>query len=304
MTAILETPVRRVGAQQRIPAPKTLPGAIHRKCRCVRCRISSNALRREIDAEREAGTWQPFVDAEPVRQHVEALHDSGMSYAYISRVSGVSFETVRRLRGAYPGKPPSIQVRPDNAARLFAVRPHFTRLTPQGHVPNQGALRRIQALRAIGWPVYVLCARSGVSQYTLTHLHRQAAVEKATLREIETLYELLHDQDPRKNGVDKHTVRRVRRHAARSNWAIPAAWTDIDTDDDSNPLVRTVRFPRAAPKGRQEAVIADTAYLAAFGLTRERIAERIGITWNAIEQAHLRAGTTLPAALTEGDSHV
>lgn len=48
------------------------------------------------------------------------------------------------------------------------------------------------------------------------------------------------------------------------------------------------------PQDRAMVVIEDTAELAWRGLDREQIAARLGITWDAVAQAHRRRGIRLP----------
>lgn len=286
-TATLERPTKA-------PRFDTLAGAIHRKCRCVRCRIKAAEAAAAIRAEKANGTWQPYVDAAPVLRHVEQLHAEGMSYAQIGRVAGVPYDMIRRLRGKYRGQPATREMRTDNAARLLAVKKQFTRMPDGARMPNLGAMRRVQALRAIGWPTTALVEKSGLSDFAIGAVSWQTWIEASTHRSIEVLYDLLHDQDPAENGIENWVVRRTRREAARRRWAVPAAWTDIDTDKKPNPHIKSGRFQKPLPRARQDEVIEETEHLASFGLTREQIAQRVGITWNAVEQAHGRAGVDLP----------
>jgi hypothetical protein len=272
--------------------PRTLAGALHSHCRCTGCRLGYAAWHRERRAALKAGTWRPWADAEPVRRHIEALHDSGMSYAVIGRLAKVRTGEIQRIRVGAKGRPAPDRIRHDMAGAILAVRLHFSRLPARAFVPTTGAARRIQALRAIGWT-----PTSGLGERTVYAILVSAHVEVGTHLRIAAVYEELHDQDPVLGGILPGIVERTRREAARRNWAVPAAWTDIDTDEHPDRRARGIRFARARPGDRGSDVIETTAELAASGATREEVAARIGISWQAVSAAHRRAETPIPITL-------
>jgi hypothetical protein len=286
----------------------TLAGAVHSNCHCLRCRLGYNDWLADRRQQVAAGTWQPFVDAGPAREHINKLHTAGMSLPVIATLAKLPLVDIRRVWGDIGSRPRARRIRPETARAILAVELHFSRLPATAYVPSRGAARRIQALRAIGWPAKEIVRRVGLSDTGIYSLRFQKQIRVGTHLAIAALYEVLFDQDPAEHGIDPVIVRRTRRYAADKHWAVPAAWTDIDTDDRPNGKIRSPRFPKAVPGARKGEVLDETAHLAAFGFTQEQIAARIGITWNAIEQAHLRAGTALPyiapTPRTERDSHV
>lgn len=68
------------------------------KCKCGPCRDASTAYERHRSQQKAYGRWQPYADAQPVREHVEALVRSGdIGWKDIARRAGVSVPTVRAL---------------------------------------------------------------------------------------------------------------------------------------------------------------------------------------------------------------
>jgi hypothetical protein len=275
------------------PKPPTLAGAVHSNCTCLKCRIGNATWIRERRAAIKAGTWKPWADATPVRAHVEKLHADGMPYALIARLADVDPIQIRRIRGT-AGARIVTKIRTDTAEALLAVRLNYSHLPAKSAVPGQGTRRRIQALRAIGWPSYAIADLAGIGQRTIYEALLNTHVRAATHRAVASLYEVLHDQDPAQHGVARGIIRRGQRHANQQGWALPTAWTDIDLDDQPDPRARTVVYSRLAPGDRSRAVVENTAELARLGVVRQEIAQRIGITWDSIERTHIRAGVPLP----------
>lgn len=100
-------------------------------------------------------------------------------------------------------------------------------------VPALGAVRRIRALRRLGWTVVDIARESGVPEKTLRNpCHRGATVYRTTAEAVATTYERLAMVVPQ-GGY--HT--RERNYAERKGWPPPLAWDDIDD-------------PTEQPKGR------------------------------------------------------
>lgn len=274
--------------------PDTLCGAIHRNCRCPRCYEGHAAWTRDRRNALADGTWHPWThDLAPVLEHLDRLHDSGLSWTQIGRLAGVHRDQIFQIRTI------RTFIRPSLAERLLAVQPAFIKMPPGAPMPSLGTKRRIQALRASGWPSQTLSRLAGVSVRSLNRALAEDTTAVSTAKRVAELYQDLHDQDPRGYGLDPELVQRGIRYGRRRNWAVPAAWTDIDTDTKANPRITAPRYARPKPGDRSRSVIEDTAELAALGLSRADIAERIGITWNAIDVTHSRAGKELPLALRQ-----
>lgn len=271
----------------------TLAGAVHSNCNCLKCRLGNAAWNRDRRAAIRAGQWQPWADAAPVRAHIEQLHADGMPYELIARLANVDPIQIRRIRGT-AGTIPVAKLRTDTATALLGVRLNFAQLPPGTLVPARGTARRVQALRAIGWPSYAIADLSGLGERTVYEALLNTLVRIETHRAVGELYDVLHDQDPAARGVAPAMIRRGRRHAARQGWAPPTAWIDIDTDEQADPAARRIVLARPEPGERGRAVIENTAELARQGLWREDIARRLGITWEAVARAHMRAGVPVP----------
>lgn len=155
-------------------------------------------------------------------------------------------------------------------------------------VPPHGTRRRLQALIHAGWPAARLGAELGIHPnqlYRLLHQqHDMVAVR--TDAAVARGFRRLWDRQPEEHGVRPISARRARLLAARHGWQPALAWDDIDAVGAVPDLGREV--------SRVQAVVEDTAELVAEGLSREGVAARLGIGWDAVRQAHRRAGRPVP----------
>jgi hypothetical protein len=275
----------------------TVTGYKYRGCKCLACCDAYAAYQRNRNRQLAYGTWQPLVDAAPAREHLEALHAQGMSWEQMARVSGVLVEDLRRLRMPLGTKPRTERIQPERAKLLLSITFDPGPGTPKGLVPAIGTARRLHALRALGWPLSALAQRTGIARHTLAMVTRQQAVQDATRAAVAELYDDLCDQDPRRHGVPEESVRRAMAWAVRQGWAAPNCWLSSNIDDPTakpgTPEGR--RYTTPSSGDRRRAIVEDTAELAALGCTREVIAARIGISWESVHRAHLRAGVPVPA---------
>lgn len=92
-------------------------------------------------------------------------------------------------------------------------------------VPKIGAVRRLQALMALGWPRREIARRAGWQGDALGALiyGKRQTILLDTHRRIADLYEVL-------SGTPGPS-QRSRDLAAERGWATPLAWEDIDIDD-------------------------------------------------------------------------
>ncbi len=127
------------------PGPGTGPG-----CRCADCTAANRQ-----DAARRArlqayGQWEPYVDAGPIREHLQALSRAGIGWKRAAQLSGISTGAISRLLFGGPGdRKPAMRVRPQTAAAILAVPVKPASLSAGSLVPAAGARRRLQALVAI-----------------------------------------------------------------------------------------------------------------------------------------------------------
>lgn len=278
----------------------TVAGYNTHRCRCIPCSDASAAWQRRRYRRMGAGVWRPFIDPARALAHVEALHAQGMAYVQIGRAAGISWNNFSLLLGPVGQKKQIKRIRQATEDRILAVKFNVDQLPAKALIPARGAVRRIHALRAQGWPLYLVAERAGLGSHTVKDLQRQNLVHAETFRRVATVYDDLRDLDPAAHGVDRWVVRRAVRGARADRMAPPSAWVDIDTDDQPAPWKTwKVRYAKAHPGDRSAAVLEDTAYLAEFGLTREQIAERLGVSWEAVHRVHLRAGQPLPLPLRQ-----
>lgn len=163
-----------------------------------------------------------YVDAEPVRAHVQVLIDAGMSKRSIAGEAGIAAAVISDISR---GRRTYVQRRIANA--ILAVQPCIATRTiePDAHpfIPRQGSQRRIQALLALGWRHADLHDRSGVrTNLILSQSGRW--VTRATHDAIAAVYTDLSSTP----GPSAKT----RAYAAARGYLTPAWWDDIDLDDD------------------------------------------------------------------------
>lgn len=197
-------------------------------CGCRVC-MDGNARRRRdryrlLAYGRYQDAHQPI---EPIRQHLQALVDTGMIPERIAISAGVGGATVRRLLNSETAR----FVTGATARKLLAVTPDSSTLAAQGRVNGRGTRRRLQALAAIGWNHHEIARRLGYPRWKVNKALEGAYVDIRVHDDIAALYDELWDQQP-----PTHTrAQRVGRSyaltvARRHGWLPPLAWDDIDTD--------------------------------------------------------------------------
>jgi hypothetical protein len=123
--------------------------------------------------------WQPYVDAEPAREHVRALADAGIGWKRVAELAGVSTGSVSKLLYGGPAdRPPSRRIRPQTAAAILAVRPSAQAVAPGALVDSAGTHRRVQALVTGGWSQARLAGRLRVAPSTLDAALRRSRLAR------------------------------------------------------------------------------------------------------------------------------
>lgn len=203
------------------------------QCRCYPCCYAASAYRANRQRGIAYGTWQPFVDAEPVRAHVRALGESGIGWMRLAKLAGVPRGSVSKLLYGDPQRnmPPSKQVRPMTALALLAIEPTLENLGDRTLVDGTGTRRRLQALVAAGWTQSELARQLGVLPSNFNNTISSDLVRVATVRAVRALYDQLWRADPVQHGVPQHRADAARRLAAGRGWAPVGAWDDDLIDD-------------------------------------------------------------------------
>lgn len=220
------------------------------KCRCRPCRDATAAAERRRSKEKAYGRWQPYVDATPAREHVQALMAAGLGHKRIAALSGVPHGAVSALLyGRYEkgrSRTPTRRIRAATEARLLAVTATEDTLGARVGVDPTGTRRRLQALVAVGWSMSRLGRRLGVepSNFTRT-VHGPGPVGAATARAARNLYGELADQaPPEANHREKIAASRARNYAKARGWLSPLWWDDETIDNpDHHPAAVATPLP-------------------------------------------------------------
>jgi hypothetical protein len=259
-------------------APKTgLTGYKIHRCRCNGCTAANRDYRSRYDRLNAYGRWQPFVDAGPARQHIQALRDARMGVARIAELAGVGYATVNRLIWGIGGRQPTKRIRPHIEAAILKVRADVDTLVDDRAIDATGTHRRAQALAVVGWSMAAQAERLGWESRNYNAVLRQGQVYVRTARAVRALYDELWDKQP----DPSWTVERTRGWAASKGWVGPGAWDD-DTIDD----------PHAEPNlgGADDADLVDE-------IAVHRVLNGEEITLNAAEREH-----AIAVGLTRGMS--
>ena len=259
--------------------PRRIPphGTLHRRktyrCDCEPC------IKRERDYTNNRtrlqayGRWQPYVDAEPVRQHVRSLMAAGIGIQTIGRLAGVPSGTMTKLLYGERrrGLRPSQRVRPETASRLLAIQPSLDLVADSARIPAIGTQRRIQALMAAGWPQRRIADEAGIDYHVVNLALRRDILEGLTARAIRDAYNRIWNVNPVERGVQRRFADQAKRTAAANGWPLPAAW-DEDIDDPA------AEPNSGGPVPRYIALAEDAAWLERQGYTREHAAARLGVS--------------------------
>jgi transcriptional regulator with XRE-family HTH domain len=227
------------------------------------------------------GRWETlYVDADPVRAHVQALRAAGVGSRKLNELSGVSRTSITALMTGRPfrGTGPSRQVYKATADKLLAVP------VPSGYhgralganIGGCGTTRRLQALVAIGYTQHTLCRFLGISDTNASKLFtgRQTRVTTATAARVAELYDGL--------SMTPGPSQPARNRAKKLGWPPPLAWDDID-DPDENPDL-----------GAAEKVSFADRYLELrdLGYRDTQIADRFGIKPESLNRQLERHGVS------------
>lgn len=260
-----------------------------------------------------------LTDPAPARVHVAWLEECGLSRSAIAETAGISPTTVTHLMRGYDEK---IKRRTSDAIHAVTPRAVFDRANPEAFVPKIGAIRRAQALLAIGWTAAHIADHAGLPAKTVHNIVNQPGqwITARLWRAIATTYDQLWDQP------GPSTTNRAR--APRNGWLPPLAWDDDQLDDphaqpwrDDTPQSRSRGVavaehhasidPIAVARGiagdpppkmtRAERVEA-IRILAANGHADPAIADRLRTTQRTV--GRLRAENDIPSRIEPSTGHL
>jgi AraC-like DNA-binding protein len=267
-----------------LPPHGTLSRHKYHGCKCDTCRDFYRTYQRSRYRKQAYGTWQPLIDAEPVRQHLEALRAAGISFDRVAEQAGLYTATVTGfVYDLGPKRPRKKRVRPETAAKILAVR---VDIAQPGIVDATGTRRRLQALAAVGWPFRALGPHLDVAPQTVARLTHQRRLYATTAETVTTVYTRLSTTIAEDHGIPAASAARARNRATAEGWRDPQYWDDMGHIDDPTFNPDTAEQPLK----RAQQVAEDAAWLLAAGYSRDHVATRLGVSRFYIDRA-LREAT-------------
>lgn len=240
--------------------------------------------RKHRNYARSNGT-RATVTPDRAAAHIDRLRRAGLLDQQILDTARIARRTLTRAARRH-GPITVISER-----RILAVPLPTTPARPlsAATVPPCGTFRRLQALVHAGWPPMRLAVELGWHPKAVYRVLAEGRgnVSLRTEATVRAAFRRLWQMQPEEHGVRPIAAKRARLLAARHHWQPALAWDDIDAPDAVPDL--------GAEVSRVRAVVEDTAELVREGLSREGIAVRLGIGWDAVRQAHRRAGVPVPA---------
>lgn len=204
------------------------------RCRCEPCANANSTYKAERVRQQAYGRWNGLVDADPARQHVRDLMAQGMGLKRIVAVSGVAQGVLWKLMYGKPkadgSRTPSRRITPGVEQRILATQ---LDLAGGAIVDSTGAVRRIQALVALGWSLSKIAGRLGILRSNFTALaHGRTSITVAHDKAVRALYDEWSMQiPPQDEWRGKIAASRSRNYAKANGWLPPLAWDDELIDD-------------------------------------------------------------------------
>lgn len=184
-------------------------------CRCFTCAMAKSQYRQRL----EAGLGGRYVDAQPAREHFNALRDVGFGTRRLADLTGVSRSTLQRL-------PTGATVHQWVAAALFAV-PVAAAPASSRYIPAVGTQRMAWALAALGWSVNTQADRAGIGRTQMRLMLKNQTLSPRHAASVRRLYDELSMQVPEPGRAST----RARRWAMAELLFPPLAWDDETIDD-------------------------------------------------------------------------
>lgn len=225
------------------------------------------------------GQWQPFTDAEPVRQHVLAIQASGMGLRPLARHTGVSVGSLDHLIYGSCPHPPAAKIRTETAEALLAYWPTLDDYVDESLVDATGTRRRLQALATLGWTnnaIHQRLRHLGVTSVKTIEVARvgDGRVTARLARAVRDFYAWAAKTPAEATGTEAWIAQRSRNLAAHRGWHGPLDWDDID---DPNCQPETAAPYKPAEKYRRDDDrLAEIEHLYLLGESPQQIAKQLG----------------------------
>ena len=244
-------------------------------CRCEPCRAAAAKASKAWRRDNYLGIVK-LVDAQPLKDHVAMLMESGMSFKAIALTAGWSSRNA--LADAMTRK----RVTPRTLARVLAVHPELDNRR-DAYVDATGSARRLQALAINGWPTRNLAKQLGHKDpATIQHIAngKTPTIRLRTKDDIRRLFDELWDQP----GPSKRTA-----DIAKARGWLPALAWDDDLIDRPEHKPEDVRR-RGVSGGGSGITLEDIEEAREQGYgTAEQIGWRLGVSRDAVQQILSRA---------------
>ncbi len=254
----------------------TLSCGKYRKCKRPECVEAARAYRLRVYRLKGYGQWQPLVDAEPARQHLQKLNAMGCSYASIATALGKHKAAITNI--AYEGARKTRRIRRELNDAILEIT--IDSIHPP-RVDSTGTSRRIRALNAIGWPNTIIGEHIGSWNTQVNHIHHQRKVLRETAMAVADCYERLRNLDPIEQGVPAPVARSIMARAAKHGARDPLWWEDWDRidDPDFDPATAERELPRNGLGALRRGEI---QHLMSYGCEAEEIAHRLDMATTTV----------------------
>lgn len=246
----------------------------------------ARVARRLADYERRryqrkrAGDWAPFTDTAPVRGHLAALREAGVTQEQVGAAAGVSVATL--IRAAKENRMTSAAA---DAIMAISV-PDVDRNEPPGTAVVTAG-EKLRTLVADGWTLVQIAQAAGLSERAIyQQIHQQVPPAPSTIQAIGRVYDQLIDNDP----GDGHIAARARLRAERAGWQPSTPPQPPEADIDDVAVERVVAGDRLPLRpAEQHTVLTRLAGL----YPDDEIARRLGLSSRTVLRH--RARSQLPA---------
>ncbi|MFE4867659.1 hypothetical protein [Streptomyces sp. NPDC056682] len=265
-------------ATKTAPHHNTLTCYTDYRCRRPDCVARYNVWHSGREQAIAAGTWEPLLDAEPIRQHLLALHAAGITIFRVAHLTGLQYRSVRSFtqhdyNNAAPRRHRATR---EVAAKILAI--NIDEHTP-GVVNPIGSQRRFRALVAIGWPTLHTAIRAGIHPSNRNSMFRYPTMQARVAQRIANAYDEMRHQSPAKHGISATSIKRAKIQAERENWAPPAYWDEAGGIDDPD-------FEPQYGITRRQIVAQDASWvMRTSGVDRCGAAERLGVSRAYVDHA-------------------
>lgn len=285
---------------------------VNGKCRCGLCK-EENRLRAQKRRKLQAyGRFETaFVDAQPARDHVNALRAQGWGIKHIAKLSGVGSSPLGTLvfgrtegqqnEGPYKRPKHLTRISRVNSEKLLALRFSTDLNSPSHSVSTRGIVRRAQALACNGYSFAWQAKQLGlvVSNYHLI-LERDSC-SQATFDKVAELYDQFwNTKRVAANRYEASAISRALNVAKKGKFVPAMGWDDIDLDatppyvERDETLVDEMKVQMALDGYQIELLYGEkvsvTLELAKRGMTIGQIAEATNANPTAIQKRLMRNG--------------